>query len=242
MFMTDDHGAWATGAYGCRDLATPNIDRLAATGARFERAYACTPVCSPSRMTWLTGELPSQHGVQDWLLPADSTGPEARPFLDGHTAYSEVLANHGYTLGMAGKWHMGKDETAQRGFTYWHTIPGGGGTYRNPSFVTNGRVRKLSGYKTDLVVDGALEFLETVRKEPFYLLIPFYAPHTPYDFQPEEDRRHYTNSRFPCFPDHDMHPWQNSGLAKHHHNPESKRAYSALVTGLDRNIGRVLDR
>ena len=63
FFMTDDHGAWALGSYGCRELHTPNLDRLAAEGGRFTRAYACTPVCSPSRMTYLTGRIPSVHGV-----------------------------------------------------------------------------------------------------------------------------------------------------------------------------------
>ena len=58
MFMTDDHGAWAMGAYGCRDMRTPVLDQLAAEGARFNRAYACTPGSSPSRMTYLTGQLP----------------------------------------------------------------------------------------------------------------------------------------------------------------------------------------
>src|SRR5690242_16455460 len=68
MCMTDDHGVWAMGAYGCRDMRTPVLDQVAAEGARFTRAYACTPGSSPSRMTWLTGLIPSQHGVQDSLL------------------------------------------------------------------------------------------------------------------------------------------------------------------------------
>src|SRR5262245_46629537 len=74
MFMTDDHGAWAMGAYGCAEMHTPNLDALASGGARFTRAFACTPVCSPSRMTWMTGRIPSVHGVQDWLIPEDSFG------------------------------------------------------------------------------------------------------------------------------------------------------------------------
>jgi len=136
MFMTDDHGAWSTGAYGCSDAHTPNIDRLAAGGAKFSRAFACTPVCSPSRITYLTGTIPSRHGVQDWLVPADSVGPASRNWYAGLTTYSEILARSGYRLGMCGKWHMGDDDKAQRGFTYWHTVPGGGGTYRDPEFVT----------------------------------------------------------------------------------------------------------
>lgn len=242
MFMTDDHGYWAASCYGCPSIHTPAIDRLAETGVRFTRAFACTPVCSPSRMSYLTGKIPSQHGVQDYLLPEDSFGPTTRRFLDGHTTYSEILAEHGYTLGMCGKWHMGDDEHAQRGFSYWHTVPGGGGTYRDPTFVTNGERRRLHGYKTDLVTDGAIEFLNTVKDRPFYLLIPHFAPHTPFDYQPDPDRRPYLNSTFPCFPDDPMHPWQNAGLAAHHRNRESKLSYSALISGMDRNLGRILAR
>ena len=106
-------------------MRTPNVDRLAREGMKFTRAFAATPVCSPSRMTWLTGMLPSGHGVQDWLLPKDAFGPESRRWLEGKTGWSDVLAKHGYTLGMTGKWHMGQDERAQSGFSYWATVPGG---------------------------------------------------------------------------------------------------------------------
>lgn len=200
MFMTDDHGYWATGCYGCPSIHTPTIDRLAQTGVRFTRAFACTPVCSPSRMSYLTGKIPSQHGVQDYLLPEDSFGPTTRRFLDGHTTYSEILAKYGYTLGMCGKWHMGDDEHAQRGFSYWHTVPGGGGTYRDPTFVTNGERRQLQGYKTDLVTDGAMEFLNTVKDRPFYLLIPHFAPHTPFDYQPDPTAGHISILHTPASP------------------------------------------
>lgn len=243
LFMTDDHGAWALGCYGCASMHTPNIDRLAQGGALFTRAYAATPVCSPSRMTWITGKLPSQHGVQDWLRPVNSFGPQSERWLEGHRTYSEVLAENGYTLGMCGKWHMGKDETAQAGFSYWATIPGGGGPYKDPEFVVNGETRKMTGYKTDLVTDFALEFLSRQKPgRPFYLLVPYYAPHTPYNYQPEKYRKPYAEGRFPCFPETPPHPWQNKGLSPHHRNRESMRAYSALITGVDHNLGRVVKR
>ena len=239
-FMTDDHGAWAMGAYGCHDMHTPILDSLAAEGARFTRAYACTPVNSPSRMSYLTGLMPSQHGVEDDLLDEDSYGPKARRFLDGHLTYSEILAKNGYTLGMAGKWHMGDDTHAQRGFSYWFAVPGAGGTYRDPEFYSNGARRKLFGFKTDLVADGAIEFLDRSKDKPFYLLVNFNAPHEPYDYQPDRDREPYRNCEFECFPDEDPNPNQNPALARLSHKREPKLAYSALVTGVDRNVGRIL--
>ncbi len=240
FIMTDDHGAWATGAYGCPEIRTPNIDRLAAGGARFTRAYACTPVCSPSRMTYMTGRLPSHHHVQDWLRPVDSYGERSRFWLAGHPTWSEALARAGYVLGMSGKWHMGHDEQAQAGFTWWNTVPGGGGTYRDPVFVRNGRRARMKGYKTDLVGDGALEFLARAAGRPFVLFVPFYAPHTPYNYQPERYRRPYETAEFTCFPDEPRHPWQNPSLHRLFHNRDARQAYSALITGMDHNVGRIV--
>jgi arylsulfatase A-like enzyme len=244
MFMTDDHGAWATGAYGCAEMHTPNIDRLAAGGAQFMRAYSCTPVCSPSRMTFMTGSLPSIHGVQDWLLPEDSYFGGSRRWLEGHLTYTEVLKRNGYTLGMFGKWHMGHDDEAQVGFTQWATVPGGGGPYVDQEFVHNGERKKMAGFKTDVATDFALEFLQQQKdaSDPFYLLVPFYAPHTPYDYQPEVDREWFKDSSFPCFPNLPMNPNENPGLRNLVGKRESKWAYSALIAGVDRNVGRVLTK
>jgi choline-sulfatase len=242
IFMTDDHGAWATGTYGCTSIHTPNIDKLAATGVRFTNAFACTPVCSPSRMTYMTGTLPSTHHVQDWLVPEDSFGPASRRWLNGFRTFPEVLVANGYVGGMCGKWHMGEDDRAQAGFSHWATVPGGGGPYGDPEFVHNGTRRKIKGFKTDIQTDFALDFLQENRNKPFLLYVPFYAPHTPYNLQPERDSSLYAHSDFPCFPDAPQHPWQNKGLSRLHGQRDAKLAYSALVSGVDFNVGRVLDR
>src|SRR5579864_4802268 len=102
FILTDDHGAWALNSYGCSDIHTPNLDRLASGGARFTRAYACTPVCSASRATHLTGRLPSHTGVQDWLLTDDCVGPIAKDFLAGQTTIAEIFQRNGYATGVTG--------------------------------------------------------------------------------------------------------------------------------------------
>src|SRR5436190_19152252 len=80
FILTDNHGAWTLGCYGNKEIRTPNIDRLAAEGTLFTRAYCANSVCSPSRATFLTGLMPSQHGVHSYLSPDKQnspSGPEA---------------------------------------------------------------------------------------------------------------------------------------------------------------------
>lgn len=252
FILTDDQGHWAVNAGGsddCQSLKTPSLDRLVQEGTRFSEAFVATPVCSPSRATWLTGRLPSQHGIQDWILPSETYGDERRSFIEGQPTFSQALADQGYVVGLCGKWHLGDDARTQAGFSYWSTVPGGGGRYLDPTFVKNGKRAKRSGYKTDLLGDDALEFMEQNRDRPFFLFLSFYAPHTPMEYQPEKYRAPYQDSSFPCFPDLPMHPshmremnGRVSGhlrdFSKHH----SKLSYSALVTGIDENVGRVLDK
>lgn len=254
FFLTDDHGAWALNYTGCREMHTPNLNRLAESGARFTNAFAATPVCSPSRATYMTGRLPSRHGIQDFIncRPAhsevnDCTGPQARHYLDGQPTLSGTLAAAGYKAGLAGKWHMGGDNVMQAGFSYWATIPGGGGTYRNPAFVKNGKTVNTEGMKTDRVGDFALEFLDQTAGQPFFLYMPFFAPHNPYDFQAEEYRKLYKDSKFSCFPRLPDHRWlrrtvdgRPAAPVKDHNNEASMLAYSALVSAVDHNVGRVV--
>src|SRR5260370_19814994 len=104
FILTDDQGAWALNSYGCQDIHTPNLDGLAAEGVRFTQPYACPPVCSASRATYLAGRLPSHDGVQDWLLTDDCIGPTAKDFLAGQTTIAEIFKRNGYATGVSGKW------------------------------------------------------------------------------------------------------------------------------------------
>ena len=238
LIMTDDHGAWSLGCYGNREAHTPNIDALAASGTRFTNAFAAAAVCSPSRMTYMTGKMPCQHGVQDYILATESRGSSVRRFLDGHVTWSELLAKSGYTLGMCGKWHMGDDAHAQKGFAHWFTIAGA--PYRDPVFFHDGKTVTMNGFKTDLITDDALQFLETNRSRPFFLKVPYNAPHTPYDYQPEAYRKPYLGSAFPAFPDESPHLNQIRVYRQYLGNAEARLSYMALVRGVDENTGRIV--
>jgi len=247
FILTDDLGAWALNSYGCHDMHTPHLDRLAAEGVRFTRAYACTPVCSASRSTHLTGRLPCHDGVQDWLLTDDCVGPTAKDFLAGQTTIAGIFQRSGYATGVSGKWHLGNDDRAHAGFDSWAVVPGGGSSFRDAVFYRDGTRTPTRGFKDDFTADYAIEFLEANRAHPFFFYLPFFSPHIPYDFQPEEDRKWYANSAFPCFPDEPIHPWHSKTLGgqpfptlKDFGNPRSKLGYSALVTAMDRNVGRVV--
>jgi choline-sulfatase len=71
VFLTDDHAQWASGCHGNTEIRTPTLDYLAGTGVRFENAYTPSPVCSPARASFFTGQVPSQHGIHDYLAEAD---------------------------------------------------------------------------------------------------------------------------------------------------------------------------
>ena len=107
---------------GNEELYTPNLDRIAERGVRFDNYFCASPVCSPARASLLTGRIPSQHGVHDWIrsgslerdrLPHLAGEPEladekqAIPYLEGMLTYTDVLAENGYTCALSGKWHVG---------------------------------------------------------------------------------------------------------------------------------------
>ena len=101
--VTDDQGRWAMGAYGNSEIHTPNMDRIAREGALFRNAFVATPVCSPSRATYLTGLYPTETGITDWIAPSQAKDGLG---LDAPT-WPQVLQRHGYRTGLIGKWHLG---------------------------------------------------------------------------------------------------------------------------------------
>ena len=145
FILTDDQGPWAAGCYGNPEIRTPNIDRLAAEGTRFQNFFIATPVCSPSRATYLTGRIPSQHGVHDFIRIRQGRNPlllgergdgKAIEYLAGQTAYTDILASHGYCCGLSGKWHLGDECHPQKSFSFWRVNALGNGNYRRTPVVT----------------------------------------------------------------------------------------------------------
>jgi len=241
FILTDDQGIWAAGCYGNPEIRTPNIDRLAKTGIRFENFFVATPVCSPSRATLFTGRIPSQHGVHDWIR-GGNVDPGAIRYMEGETAYTDLMAQHGYTCGMSGKWHLGDSRHSQFGFTHWFVHQRGGGPYYNAPMVREGKLVTETGYITDLITDDALEFVEANADETFYLSVHYTAPHSPWvDNHPREIVDSYENCAFDSCPQEPKHPWAKGGQ-RCHGNRECLKGYFASVTAMDTDVGRILDR
>ncbi|NQT54150.1 sulfatase-like hydrolase/transferase, partial [bacterium] len=173
FIMTDNQGAWTLGCYGNPDIRTPHIDRLAAEGMRFTRAYSANAVCSPCRASFLTGLMPSQHGVHCWLAANRlQMGPKARCTIKEFRTLPKVLAAAGYTCGLVGKWHLGANLHPQEGFSTWITKPHGHTTaFYDVPIIHEGKVANEPKYTTALWTEHACRFLEQTREKPFFLFL-----------------------------------------------------------------------
>lgn len=238
LIMTDDQGQWANGCYGNREILTPNIDRLAAGGVMLRRAFVCTPVCSPSRATFLSGRIPSQHGIHEWIS-RENIGESARSLVEDELLLSEILAQSGYRCGISGKWHLGDSLRRQKGFEDWFVMPTGGSRYQNAPMIRNGKVQDRPGYLTEVITDGAIGFLESRDERPFFLFVSYNAPHTPYGGHPQSLVDLYATCAFETLPREAKHSWA-SALTEHLHNRASMQRYFAAVTGIDAGVGRII--
>ena len=249
FILTDDQGPWAAGCYGNPEIRTPNLDRLAASGTRFENFFVASPVCSPSRASLLTGRIPSQHGVHDWLREGN-VGPDAIPYMEGETAYTDILARNGWTCGLSGKWHLGDSQIPQHGFTDWFVHQSGGGQYNDAPMVRNGQLVDEPGYITDVITDEAINLLDNYADGgfPFYLGVHYTAPHSPWIGEhPQHIVDSYDDCAFASCPQEPRNPWAAAGLVDGLNyealgNREALKGYFAAVTAMDENVGRLLDR
>jgi arylsulfatase A-like enzyme len=183
FIMADDHPNSALSCYGSEVIRTPHLDRIAREGMRFDHAYVTTSLCSPSRATILTGKYPHVNGQVTI----------AKLFDGGQPTFPKALQKAGYQTAIVGKWHLTTEPT---GFDSWNVLIGQG-AYFNPVLVENGKLRKHSGYVTDVITDLALEWLENRAKDrPFCLLYHHKAPHWVW----EPDAKHarmFAGSVFP---------------------------------------------
>ncbi len=221
FILADDLGWNAVGFHGS-EIQTPNIDRLAAEGAKLEAFYAL-PACTPTRAALLTGRYPIRYGLQVGLVrPWSEFGLP----LDERTL-AQALADAGYETAISGKWHLGHHQRAylptQRGFRqqygpyngaidyFTHVRDGGFDWHRDD------RVSRDPGYATTLLGNEAVRLIEQhAFATPLFLYLPFTAPHTPLQALPEH-------------------------LALYPNIPEvNRRTYAAMVHAVDQEIGRIV--
>ncbi|GAA3403219.1 sulfatase-like hydrolase/transferase [Paenibacillus hodogayensis] len=242
FILSDDQGAWAMGCAGNPEIRTPNLDRLAAEGTRFSSFFCTSPVCSPARASLLTGQIPSQHGVHDWIREGNA-GERPIQYLQGQIAYTELLAAAGYTCGLSGKWHLGDSAAPQKGFSHWYVHQAGGGPYYGASMIRDGRPVTEPGYLTEEITSDALDFLS--RQDggtPFYLGVHYTAPHSPWiDSHPKELVDAYADCPFESCPQEPKHPWSIRTAPWADDPRENLKGYFAAVTAMDEQIGRILD-
>ncbi|RSU07656.1 sulfatase [Vagococcus elongatus] len=243
MIVSDDQGAWALGCAGNKDIVTPNIDSLAKNGVRFENFFCTSPVCSPARASMLTGRIPSQHGIHDWL--EDSTIERKKiEYLENQNSYVDILSEAGYTCGLSGKWHMGASHKPQKGFSHWFAHESGSGPYYAAPMYKNGELYVETDYITDVITDDAIQFVNENKDTPFYLHIGYTAPHSPWiDNHPKEYTDLYKNCLFESVPQSkENHP--NSIFLTHEVQQDitgNLIGYFASITAMDYNIGRIID-
>ena len=170
FIITDNQSSWTLGCYGNQDIKTRHIDSLAEGGMRFQNAFCVNPVCSPNRATYLTGLIPSQHGVHNWLgteKPDAQMGTDAYCTIAEFDTLSERFAASGYRCGMVGKWHLGDSLNHQLGFEYWFAKPKGHTrTFYDDEAIWQGEVYTEHRYFTDAITNHAVDFLKQERSGP----------------------------------------------------------------------------
>jgi arylsulfatase A-like enzyme len=243
FILADNQGAWTLGCYGNPDIRTPNIDRLAADGVRFTRAFANNPVCSPTRATYLTGLLCSQHGVHSFLDMPRMMGPAATNTIEEFTTLPEILAASGYVCGHVGKWHLGASLEPQENFSYWVTMPKSATGFYDEQVIENGQVHTEHGYATDFWTRHAVRFIEQNKDRPFFLYLPYSGPYSlgKMLLTPSRNRHapYYADKLFPSFPRDLMHPWLFNNK-EYLNNLTAIRRVACETSGVDDGVGEVL--
>ncbi len=230
FISADDLGYGDLSCYGGKDILTPELDKLAASGIRLSNYYVNCPVCSPSRASWLTGKYPDKAGVPGVVRPIESIN---FGYLDPNTTLlPALLKEEGYQTALIGKWHLGLESPNlpnERGFDYSKSWLSGMTDYythiqHGQNFLReNNKEFKEEGHLTGLITKWAIEYLDNYKGSdgPLYLYLAYTAPHDP--IQPPEEWLEKVRGR-------------ESGMN------EKRAKIVALIEHLDFNIGQVLEK
>ncbi len=246
VIVADDLGWNDVGFHG-GDIETPSLDRLANEGTQLGRFYT-TPICSPTRAALMTGRDPMKLGVAySVVLPWDNNGVHP----DEHFM-PQTFKAAGYQTAMVGKWHLGHSQQTfhpnERGFEHFyghlHTEVGYFPPFSNQGgkdFQRNGVSIDDQGYETYLLADEVNRFIrERDKEKPFFVYLPFLAPHTPLD-APQELVDKYKNINTELAPSRSKGADQSRQLAKMRGTPSARPMYAAVLDGMDQAIGKVLE-
>lgn len=213
FIVGDDMGYGDVGFHHCKDIPTPNLDALAASGVQFSNGYVSGPYCSPTRAGLLTGRYQERFGHE-----FNPKGKMGLPLSE--TTIAERLKSAGYVTGLVGKWHLGAEPSMHpqmRGFDEFFGFLGGSHSYVNLTGILRGtdQVNELD-YTTDAFGREAVSFIDRHQKAPWFLYLAFNAVHTPMDA---------TDNRLAKFSKiKDM----------------QRRTYAAMMLAMDENIGMVI--
>jgi arylsulfatase A-like enzyme len=212
FIVGDDMGYADVGFQGCKDIPTPNLDSLAASGVRFTNGYVSGPYCSPTRAGLMTGRCQTRFGHE--FNPSSDNG---LPLTERTIA--DRLKAAGYVTGLVGKWHLGAEprfHPQKRGFDEFYGFLGGAHDYFKSAGILRGTepVTELD-YTTDAFAREAVAFIERHKSEPWFLYLAFNAVHTPMEA---------TDERLKKFPNE---------------ADEKRRTYDAMMLAMDEAIGRV---
>src|SRR5215510_1239735 len=242
LILADDLGWGDLGSYGQTKIKTPHLDRLAAEGIRFTQFYSGSPVCAPSRCVLMTGK----HGGHAYIRDNREAKPEGQqPIPASEVTIAELLKSRGYATGAFGKWGLGfvgtEGDPNKQGFDLFygyncqreaHNFYPDHLWRNEQKVVLEGNNRGLTGkhYSHDLIEAEALQFIRDHRARPFFLYVPFTIPHLALQV-PEDSLSEYVGKW-------DDPPYDGSrGYLPH---PHPRAAYAAMVTRMDRSVGRIL--
>lgn len=241
--LTDDQRWDAMSCAGHPYLETPNMDRLAAEGARCASAFVTTSLCSPSRASFLTGQYARVHGVTNNNYEVNFTK---------HPTFAEHLQKAGYDTAYVGKWHMGWSDRWRPGYNTWISFEGQGEYFDQP-FTFNGEVIPTTGYTTDVTTSFAVAWLRQKRDRPFLLHVGYKAPHQPWT-PAERHKGMYEGKEWPAPPSfwdtlegkpdwvvkHGQETLKQSRETRQKNINRFVQKYSECVKGIDENLGRIL--
>ena len=246
IMLVDDLG-WSDVGFHGGDIDTPSLDRLAAEGVGLTRFYT-TPICSPTRAALMTGRDPMRLGVAyGVIMPWMNIGIHpAEHFMP------QSFRAAGYQTAMVGKWHLGHALQAyhpnERGFEHFfghlHAEVGYFPPFSNQGgrdFQRNGQSIERDGYETFILADEVTRFIRARdRERPFFLYMPFIAPHTPLD-APRDLQQKYADLEDRRQPARSKNTDQSRQIARLLRQPSARPMYAAVVDAMDQAIGRVLD-